>query len=184
MEFSDVIKKRGSFRGPFTGEKIPRQELQNIVEAGIAAPSGCNAQTTSFVIVDDEQLVRQIAAITGKDYINQAGAVIVVVADQTPAYGSMSFYKEDAAAATENILLAIADGGWASVWLDGILRVGGIAEKIAAMPAAKSAFFYYLNGGQAGNRFTRESTDGRDYNHRTEGLLEASRLSEPSMEAL
>lgn len=135
MEFSDVIKKRGSFRGPFTGEKIPRQELQNIVEAGIAAPSGCNAQTTSFVIVDEEQLVRQIAAITGKDYINQAGAVIVVVADQTPAYGSMSFYKEDAAAATENILLAIADGGWASVWLDGILRVGGIAEKIAALLA-------------------------------------------------
>lgn len=141
MEFNDVIKKRGSYRGPFTGEKISREELRAIVEAGIAAPSGCNAQTTTFVIVDDEQMIRQIAAVTGKDYINQAGAVIVIVVDQTPAYGDMSFYKEDAAAATENILLAIANGGWATVWLDGVLRVGGVAEKIAslvALPKGKS----------------------------------------------
>lgn len=135
MEFFDTVKKRASYRGDFTDERIGRDVLEKIVTAGISAPSGCNCQTTSFVIVDDAETIRNIARILGKAYVGTAAALIVAVADLTPAYGSESFYKEDAAAAVENILLAVADLGYAAVWLDGVLRVNGIAEQIAELLA-------------------------------------------------
>lgn len=140
MEFFDVVSKRASYRGKFTDEKIGRDVLEKIVTAGIRAPSGCNCQTTSFVIVDETALIEKIGSIMGKSFVSQAAALIIAVADTTPAYGSETFYKEDAAAAIENILLAIADLGYAAVWLDGYLRVNGVAEQIGALlgvPASK-----------------------------------------------
>lgn len=140
MEFFETVKKRASYRGAFTDERIDRAILEKIVTAGILAPSGCNCQTTSFVIVDDQKVIHEIADIMGKSFVAGAAALIVAVVDFTPAYGSESFYKEDASAAVENILLAIADLGYASVWLDGYLRVNNVAEKIGALlgvPAAK-----------------------------------------------
>lgn len=133
MEFFETVSKRGSYRGKFTDERIGRDVLEKIVTAGIRAPSGCNCQTTSFVIVDETALIEKIGQIMGKSFVLQAAALIVAVADTTPAYGNETFYKEDAAAAIENILLAIADLSYATVWLDGVLRVNRVAERIGSL---------------------------------------------------
>lgn len=138
MEFFETVKKRASYRGNFTSEKIGRNILEKIVTAGLLAPSGCNCQTTSFVIVDDGALIQKIAKIVGKDYVATAAALIVAVTDSTPAYANETFYKEDAAAAVENILLGIADLGYATVWLDGVLRMNRVAEQIAELLAVPS----------------------------------------------
>ena len=61
MDFFAAVKKRHSYRGGFQEIAIPRQDLEKIVQAGLDAPSGKNAQTTEFVIVDEQDLVRQIA---------------------------------------------------------------------------------------------------------------------------
>ncbi len=140
MDFFDAVKKRGCYRGEFTEKKIPREELCQIVQAGIQAPSGCNAQTTTFVIVDDPDLIRKTAEILGKPFCATAAALIVCVAEDRAVFADMSFYKEDCAAATENILLALTALGYASVWLDGVLRVGEVAKKIGdllGVPAGK-----------------------------------------------
>ena len=66
--------------------------------------------------------------------------MIVCVSDSSPVYGEISFYKEDCAAAVENMLLALTALGYSSVWLDGVLRREGKAEKIAeflGVPADK-----------------------------------------------
>ncbi len=60
MEVFEAIAKRHSYRGQFKNQEISRDDLRRIVQAGIQAPSGCNAQTTTFVIVDDPQIVAQI----------------------------------------------------------------------------------------------------------------------------
>ena len=46
------------------------------MQAGIRAPSALNEQVTSFVIVDDPELLAQIAAITEKTVCNTARAMI------------------------------------------------------------------------------------------------------------
>ena len=57
MELFESIRRRHSYRGPFRDQPVRRADPERIVEAGIRAPSGRNAQTTSFVIVDDPELV-------------------------------------------------------------------------------------------------------------------------------
>ena len=66
--------------------------------------------------------------------------MIVCISDDRPVYGEISFYKEDCAAAVENMLLALTSLGYSSVWLDGVLRRDGNSEKIAeilGVPANK-----------------------------------------------
>lgn len=49
--------------GEYYSEPVSKEDLRKILEAGLAAPSGCNKQTTSLIAVDDEKLVEQIKAV-------------------------------------------------------------------------------------------------------------------------
>ena len=133
MDLFEAIEKRYSYRGGFTADPVSHGDLVKIAEAGIRAPSGCNAQSTSFVIVDDKGTIAQMAAIVGKQVVREAQAVIVCVVDPKPVYQGNSFEAEDCAAATENMLLAVTALGYATVWLDGVLRTEGRADKIAEL---------------------------------------------------
>lgn len=143
MDFFEVVKKRHCYRGAFKPHPIPRDHLTQIVQAGQDAPSGKNAQTTRFVIVDEPPLTRAIAAMhdTNKA-MQQAQAFIACIVDDQPeaVFEGMSFQIEDCAAAVQNMLLAITAMGYASVWIDGWLRVAGRAEAIGKqlnLPAGK-----------------------------------------------
>lgn len=134
MDVFEAIEKRYSYRGPFKDVPVPREHLRKIVETGIRAPSGKNAQTTSFVIVDDPQLIQRIASLfENKPVCTTAKAMIVCVTDPRPVMGNVSFHIEDCAAAVENMLLAITALGYATVWIDGALRYNRIAERIGEM---------------------------------------------------
>lgn len=60
MTTNEAIKERASYRGKYLDESVNRDNLKIIMEAGLAAPSGCNRQTTSIVAVDDSDLLEQI----------------------------------------------------------------------------------------------------------------------------
>jgi len=133
MDLFDALRRRHSYRGPFTESAVPREHLKKIVEAGMLAPSGCNAQTTSFVIVDDPELLAQIGDIMDKPVVSAAKALIACVVDDKPVYHGMAFGVEDCAAAVENMLLATTALGYATVWIDGALRLEGKAQRIATL---------------------------------------------------
>ena len=42
METFEAIKNRHSYRGKYKPVPVPREDLTKILEAGMAAPSGCN----------------------------------------------------------------------------------------------------------------------------------------------
>jgi nitroreductase len=141
MDLFDAVANRYSYRGEFTDAPAPRKDLEKIVQAGIQAASACNAQVASFVIVDDPQLLCQIAEILQKPFCLSAKAMIVCVADPRPVYGTLSFAAEDCAASVENMLLAITALGYATVWLDGVLRVEDRATRVnrlLGVPAGQS----------------------------------------------
>jgi nitroreductase len=133
MDLFDAIASRYSYRGDFTDSPVPRADLEKIVQAGIQAPSACNAQVVSFVIVDDVPMVRQIAEILGKPFCATAKAMIVCVADPRPVYAGLSFAAEDCSASVENMLLAITALGYASVWLDGVVRAEDRAVRLGRL---------------------------------------------------
>lgn len=136
MDVFEAIARRHSYRGPFYDQSIPREDLRRIVQAGIQAPSGHNKQSTTFVIVDDPALLAELQTILPDNTaLRTAPACIVCIMDKHPAatYGSYSFQVEDYAAAVENILLAVTALGYATVWVDGVLRVEQRAERIGAV---------------------------------------------------
>jgi nitroreductase len=130
MEVFEAIAKRYSCRGPFTEAPVSRDDLRKIVETGIRAPSACNEQVVSFVIVDDPSILKKIASLVNRPVCDTAHAMIVVVADHRPVYHDISFAAEDCGAAVENMLLAATALGYGAVWLDGALRVNDLARKI------------------------------------------------------
>ncbi len=136
MEFFEVVKRRHSYRGGYKDMVVRQDELLAIVQAGLDAPSGKNAQTTRFVIIDDPDLLGQIRAMhpTNKA-MQQARVFIACIIDKQPEaiYEGFSFQVEDCAAAVENMLLAMTALGYAGVWVDGWLRIEGHAEAIGEM---------------------------------------------------
>ena len=136
MDLFEAIKKRHCYRGAFTDSPVPRKDLERIIQAGLEAPSGKNCQTTRFVIVDEPELVSQIAQMhPANKAMQQAKAFIACIIDSNPEaiYEGFEFQVEDCAAAVENMLLGITALGYASVWIDGWLRLDGHNETIGRL---------------------------------------------------
>lgn len=118
----DTIFSRTSYRGSFKEEPIPREDLTAIMEAGIAAPSGCNRQTTSLIAVDDPKLLRKIKDLYPNPSCQTAPAFILVLTQQIVGVDGHYYHVQDYAAAIENMLLAMKSLGYESCWYEGNVR--------------------------------------------------------------
>ena len=132
MQTLDAIRARRSYRGKYLPVPVPREHLTAIMEAGLRAPSGCNKQTTSLIAVDDPAVLQQLHAVIDPPIGETAPAMICVLTRPIIAYRDRTFYVQDYAAAIENMLLAIADLGYESYWIEGhVTDVDRIGEKMA-----------------------------------------------------
>lgn len=111
MELMEAIRARKSYRNEFYNTPVPRSDLREILEAGLAAPSGCNLQTTQLIGVDDPVLVKRLAEIYGREWAATAPAAILVLTKETMSPSGISYHVHDYSAAVENMLLAIAAKG-------------------------------------------------------------------------
>lgn len=132
METLECILNRHSYRGEYREDCVPsREDLKNILEAGLAAPSGCNKQTVSLIAVDNPETVRQIRVALEPPTAQTAPAFIVVLSQRIIAYRDRCYSVQDYAAAIENMLLAIVALGYQSCWYEGhITDTDRICDKI------------------------------------------------------
>ena len=133
MDFFEAVAARGSYRGEFLEEAVPQADLEKILEAGLRAPSGYNNQTTTFLVVTDKALLSKIAEWKPAPATSTAPVVIVALSEFWQAENGLSFELEDYAAATENVMLAITAAGYAGVWMDGAVKLDGLAGQLAAL---------------------------------------------------
>ena len=113
------ILTRTSYRGKYDPTPIPREHLQQLLEAGLSAPSGCNQQTTSLIAVDDPALLAKLNALTDSRVGQTAPAMILVLTRRIIAYRDRTFFIQDYSAAIENILIAAVSMGYESCWVEG-----------------------------------------------------------------
>lgn len=136
MDLFEVIKQRYSYRDNYTQDPVSESDLKKIVQAGLDAPSGKNEQTTKFIIVNNEKKIKDMLEILPqKKCFDTAKAFILCIVDKIPEaiYEGFHFQIEDCSAAVENMLLAITALGYASVWIDGALRVNNRAEDLGKL---------------------------------------------------
>jgi nitroreductase len=114
MDLFEAIEKRASVR-EFVPAEVSAEVLAKIVDAGRRAPSGGNRQPLQFITVRSSETLKGLAQV--QPCFGTAAAAIGIIADP----GVSRWWLEDAAAAAENMLLAITALGYASVWVEGTL---------------------------------------------------------------
>ena len=119
METFEAIKNRHSYRGKYKPVPVPREDLTKILEAGMAAPSGCNKQTTSFIAVDDPELLKKLHVLIQPAIGETAPSMICVLTQRICAYRDRCFAVHDYSAAIQNMLLEIVELGYQSCWVEG-----------------------------------------------------------------
>lgn len=131
MDVFEAIRSRASVRAFQPGE-IPEADLVRVVDAGRRAPSGRNRQPCEFVVVRAAPLLERLGSI--QDCLGQASAAIAVVVDEQASV----YWKEDAAAAIENMLLAAVALGYGALWVEGyVLQHEDRAREILGVPASR-----------------------------------------------
>lgn len=121
MSVFDAVNKRHSYRGRYKPDPVPREDVLTIMQAGLAAPSGCNKQTTSLIAVDDPEVLKKLREIVNSPAADTAPVIICVLTQRIIAYGTTCFAVQDYSAAIENMLLTAVDLGYQSCWFEGII---------------------------------------------------------------
>lgn len=111
----DNIFARKSVRS-YTDEPVSPEQVETILKAAMAAPSGMNMQPWRFVVVTDQK-VKDKLAIGFNKMIAKAPVVIIVCGKTTNKLGAPNKnWTADCAASTENLLLAVEALGLGAVW--------------------------------------------------------------------
>ena len=113
MNVVEVIKSRRSIR-KYQNTTIPDAVITEIIECARMAPSGHNAQPWRFVVVTDPEIRKQIASFARwGSFIKEAYACIAVFCSR-----DSNLRVEDAAAATQNIMLAAWHFSLGTCWVN------------------------------------------------------------------
>lgn len=67
MDILEFIKSRRSTR-KFRQAPIEREKLEQVLEAGRYAPSGGNCQSTHFIVVEDQEILGELAELVQQEF--------------------------------------------------------------------------------------------------------------------
>jgi len=143
----ELIKSRQSDR-KYSEKPVEQDKLERILEAGRLAPSACNAQPWKFIVVNDPDLVKNVAEaasakLLGMNSFVARAPVVIVIVRETPNFSSKvgstiknkDYSLFDIGIATENICLqAKAEGIGSCIigWFD-----EKMLRKILSIPASR-----------------------------------------------
>lgn len=114
----EAIHNRKSVRH-FTDEPVTKDQLEELIRAGMAAPSARNLQPWAFIAITKRDILDRLA--NGLPYAKmlfKANAAIVVcgIPDRSGQDSPEGYWVQDCSAATQNILLAAEALGLGAVW--------------------------------------------------------------------
>ena len=119
MEFTQVVENRYSCKN-FSGRKVEAEKLQVILEAGRVAPTAKNLQEQRVYVVQSEEGLKKIDAVTPCRY--GAPTCLVVAFDKNHVFTYPGEKRdsgvEDASIVATHMMLAAANAGVDSCWLN------------------------------------------------------------------
>jgi len=137
MELFEAIKGRRSIRR-FRPDSVGDKDLENILEAAIAAPSAGNCQPWEFIVVKNPRVKQKLKeAAQNQNSLTEAPVVIVICTDASRSaerYGERGrklYCIQDTAAAAQNIHLAAYGLGYGTCWI-GAFEETEVAEALGA----------------------------------------------------
>lgn len=117
MNFLELARKRYSVRS-YTEEKVDRESLDLILEAGRVAPTAANRQPQHLIVVQEKEGLNKLSKAAN---IHGAPLAIIICSDGkqawTRAYDQKQTTDIDASIVTDHMMLQAADLGLGSLWI-------------------------------------------------------------------
>ena len=111
----DNIHARKSVRS-YTDEPVTPEQVETLLRAAMAAPSGKNVQPWRFVVVTRPETKQKLAVGFNKMIATAPVAIVICGLTANPSGIANNNWTADCAAATENLLLAAESLGLGAVW--------------------------------------------------------------------
>ena len=117
MNFEDVIRERFSTRS-FKDEKVKKEQLDKILEAGRLAPTAKNNQPIKIYVIESDDALNKINDCSPCIYGSKT--VLLVCADKNNSYhkGEYSTFEMDASIVATHMMLEATNVGVDSVWVE------------------------------------------------------------------
>ena len=109
------ILSRKSVRS-YTDEPVSPEQVETLLKAAMAAPSGRNLQAWRFVVVREQAVKEKLAVGFNKMIAKAPVAIVICGLTANPSGIANNNWTADCAAATENLLLAAESLGLGAVW--------------------------------------------------------------------
>ena len=115
MDTLEAILTRRSIR-KFLPKAVSRAEIEELLQAAMAAPSAGNAQPWLFLVITDKAKLAQIPAIHPYAAMCPESAAGILVCSDPRIEKYAGFWPQDCSAATQNLLLAARARELGTVW--------------------------------------------------------------------
>jgi nitroreductase len=134
----DWIHARRSIR-KYTAAPVSEDDVREILDAAMAAPSAGNQQPWHFIVIRDRALLNAVPGFHPHARMAEQASVAILVCGDPTLEKHQGYWVQDCSAATENLLLAVAAKGLAAVWcgvhprqerVDGFRRLLGIPAHV------------------------------------------------------
>lgn len=112
----DTIYDRRSIR-KYTEKPVNPDLVDEVLRAGMFAPSGCNKQPWHFVVFNEKELINEVKTMHPYASPLATAPVCIMVCGDTAKEMSKGFYQVDCSAAIENMLLAAKALGLDTCWM-------------------------------------------------------------------
>lgn len=141
----EAIAKRKSIRS-FADKKVEPEKVENLLRAGMRAPSAMNGQPWEFVVVDDRAMLDKLKGFSPFARPLKSAPLAIVVMEREnlrrKAMGISELSAHDLGACTQNILLQAVEENLGAVWL-GVTKQEKVQQKLRSIlqfPKSVSAF--------------------------------------------
>ena len=116
---------------------VEEEKLKQLLEAARLAPSWANRQCWKYIIVNDKEKIKKLAAGIINSWMKNVKIVIVACADpkKSGSKNGMDYYLVDVAISMEHLVLAATNLGLGTCWIGGfdevkVKKILNIPEKI------------------------------------------------------
>ncbi|SUY47641.1 nitroreductase [Clostridium putrefaciens] len=121
MDFYKVIENRTSNKS-YKSTPIPKEKLDNIINAALMAPSWKNKTCYRFIFINERKLIDQISnTIINKtsNAVKQVPIIAVIVANPSESGedDNKSYFMLDCGIAMEHLILAATNEGYGTCWI-------------------------------------------------------------------
>ena len=129
MTFEELVHKRRSVR-KYSDQPVAKEDLLKCLEAARLAPSGCNSQPWHFIVIDEPELRKHVAAriffgiYSMNKFAMEAPVLVAVVSEKEKFLASFggqirdtSYCLVDIGIACEHLILQAQELGIGSCWI-------------------------------------------------------------------